>query len=303
MRRHALAASALLLLAADAALACDEPLVVHLADGLHPELAPPLQRDVAPPGGLWWLALPVVVADDGEVAPASLTFDLVERATGSRRPVAEEDVVAVGPRSLAVRVPRDAGPGVYRLESDSHSLGVLVEDAPAVDPALDPPALGPLAVGTETFLDGDGCNFGPTPRWEREVAVLSADASGPDIDTDELLLDVWVTAPGEALPADDAERPLDAVPLSSLRGVFTVVTLPDTALAFTLSRGGDHDVHARVRDPRSGLVSDVQSATVRIAPAAFAGCGSGSCSAGGEATAVTWLGLGLLGRRLRSRRG
>lgn len=303
MRRRALAASALLLLAADAALACDQPLIVHLADGLPPDFAPPLQRDSAPPGGLWWLARPVIAADDGEVAPASLIFDLVETATGSRRPVAEEDVVAVGPRSLAVRVPRDAGPGVYRLESDSHSLGVLVEDAPAVDPALDPPTLGSLAVATETFLDGDGCSLGPTPRWEREVAVLTADASGPAIDADELLLDVWVTAPGEPLPPDDAERPLDAVPLSSLRGVFTAVTLPDTALAVTLSRGGDHDVHARVRDPRSGLVSDVQAATVRIAPPTFAGCGAGSCSAGGEATALAWLGLGLLGQRLRPRRG
>lgn len=299
----AVSAGALLAARADPAAACSPE---EVEDFRH-------YQSSAPPGGAWWLhGQPV-----GDLRLSSW------------RGTEDAQVVSVGERSFAIRVPGDA------LASDVFGLSGLEVDAPLGSPARD-------GFAAELHVEGEALPDRPAPALGEvtaslrdEVQVLARDLVLPTwiapcrgvtgvfvvsrddfavptltaeltmTPSERAVVDLWRGPAGEDFDLDAATILLDGLiglrpdPASERTRLVVEVPLQEDPE----DDGEAFRAHLRVRDPVTGLASELRGVDVFQPPAAHrreVGC-SGVEPMRGRATGA-WVALLLWGALLLARR-
>lgn len=244
------------LFGADAALPCTPAPVFEPGDSTVPLGAAIFE---APPGGAFWLPLGAMPLAEVRLARAP---------DGEPMVLEEEEVVYRGPETLGLRVPAGAVPGDGFVVVGGGFWASLVVVEGSV-PAREPPSIADSDVTALVEVELTACTVGFAPRSERTLSLLSVALEPREgLAAHELLLELWVRAPGAGPPADDDDggRALDAFPASETGG-----GSDEDTVRVRVGRDGSHDVYVRLIDPLTGARSELHSLLVDNEDDRFAG--------------------------------
>jgi len=281
---------------------------------------PYVYANEAPPGGLFVLRIPDEFSSDALESPLALTLRGVESS-----PVEVEIVRHVGV-TLVVRVPFEQPIGYALLEGvpyaayaydfrfgSSEEGALSVHEGPVLDhdaPTLDELSIvfernrvrGPSLVSVPVPLTDSSC--GPDSLSVGEITDHStafAEISGPSVEETDFLVDVWVTNEGATL---------DTSSLPDIAGQSLYFLVDDASptgtvhLPLPVGAGDTRDVHVRLTDPRTGLTSEIRTATVSVPDdePMGVGCASTRCHSSDAPLNALVLGICTLAAFRRRRR-